>query len=65
MMGRTELRKVFENKPFVTKKYVRDRMGYAEYNEIRQFFYGLGHIKNKYLTEDVIDKILETVTYED
>ena len=64
MIGRAELRKVFGNKQFVTKKEVRDAMGYAQYNEVRMYFYGLGHIGRKYLTEDVIDKILENIAYE-
>ena len=64
MIGRTELRKVFGNKQFVTKKEVRDIMGYAGYKDIRMYFYGLAHLGRKYLTEDVIDKILENITYE-
>ena len=64
MIGKTELRKALGNKPFVTKKEVRDAMGYTQYNEVRRFFYGLGHIGSKYLTEDVIEKILENIAYE-
>ena len=64
MIGRTELRKAFGNKAFVTKKDVRDAMGYANYKEIRRFFYGLGRVGTKYLTDDVIDRILENIAYE-
>ena len=63
MIGRKELRRAFENKPFVTKKYVLERMGYKTYKEIRRFFRDLQHIGCIYLTEDVIDLILKHVEY--
>ena len=63
MIGRKELRTALGNKPFVTKKEVRDALGYATYQDIRKFFYGLNHIGQRYLTEDVIDKLLAEVEY--
>ena len=63
MIGRKELRKAFGDKPFVTKGEVRDTLGYANYNEIRKYFYGLEHIGQRYLTEDVIERIVSEVEY--
>lgn len=63
MIGKRELRRALGDKPFVTKKEVRDLLGYSTYNDIRKFFYGLNHIGQRYLTEDVIEKIIGEVEY--
>ena len=63
MIGRTELRRAFGNKPFVTKKQVKEAMGYKKYDHVQRFFYGLEHIGRRYLTEDVIDRMLGEVEY--
>ena len=59
MIGKVELRRAFEHKPFVTKGYVMKRMDYKRYEQVNPFFEGLESIGQKYLTEDVIEKILE------
>ena len=63
MIGRKELRKAFGDKPFITKTEVRDILGYSDYKYISRFFYGLEHIGQRYLTEDVIEKIVGEVEY--
>lgn len=65
MIGKAELRRAFNNKPFVTKGDVKEAMGYKNYNEVRQFFYGLEHIGQRYLTEDVIERIIGLKEYGD
>ena len=64
MIGRAELRRAFGNKPFVTKGDVMKAMGYKKYENVSPFFSGLGHIGRRYLTDDVIERILGEVTYE-
>lgn len=61
MIRREQLRKALGDKPFVTKKEVKEALGYAKYDEVRKFFYGLDHIGQRYLTEDVIGKIISEV----
>ena len=63
MIGKKELWDVFEHEKFVTKGIVKEKMRYATYNDIRKYFHGLNHIGNRYLTADVIDRILEAVEY--
>lgn len=63
-MTKQNLRQAF-GYPFTTKKQVRDAMGYKQYNEIRQYFYGLAKIKTKYWTDDVIEKVWGEIRYED
>ena len=65
MIGRVELRRAFGGKPFITKGQVKQAMGYKKYDDVRQFFDGLEHIGQRYLTEDVIEKILQQVEYEE
>lgn len=65
MIGRKELRRAFGNKPFVTKGDVKEAFGYKTYKDIREYFRGLEHIGQRYLTEDVIEKILGSVEYPD
>lgn len=65
MIGKAELQRAFENKAFVTKGYVMQRMDYKKYEQVNPFFDGLEHIGQKYLTEDVIKRILEYREYED
>ena len=65
MIGKAELRRAFEHKPFVTKGYVMQRMDYKKYEQVNPFFEGLEHIGHRYLTEDVIGKILELREYGD
>ena len=64
MIGRQELRRALGNKPFVTKGDVKDAMGYKKYDKIRRFFVGLEHIGSKYLTEDVISRMLGEIEYD-
>lgn len=65
MIGKAELRRAFGGKPFITKGQVKEAMGYKKYDDVRQFFDGLQHIGQRYLTEDVIEKILGEVEYDD
>ena len=65
MIGRKELRQAFEHKPFVTKGYVMKQMGYKKYDNVSRFFEGLESIGRRYLTEDVIGKIMEYREYAD
>lgn len=58
-MGKKELKRAFENREFVTKKYVMGKMDYKKYEQVNPFFEGLGHIGQKYLTDDVIERMLE------
>lgn len=64
MFDRDSLERAFGT-PFTTKKKVRDVLGYATYEPIRHFFYGLPHIGSKFATEDVVRRVLEEVVYED
>ena len=65
MIGKAELRRAFGGKPFITKGQVKEAMGYESYRDVRPFFVGLEHIGQRYLTEDVIEKILNEVEYDD
>ena len=51
--------------PFTTMKTVRDVMGYKQYCDIRKYFDGLPRIGRKYFTDDVIEKIIGDIQYED
>ena len=61
---RKQMRSAFGH-PFTTKKKVMEVMDYKQYNEINKFFLGLGRIGSKYFTDEVIEKILGEVSYED
>lgn len=61
---RQALRKAFGH-PLTTKKQVRDAMGYKNYTEIREYFYGLSRFKSKYFTDEVIERIFQGRTYEE
>ena len=64
MIGRKELRRAFGNRPFITKGDVKKALGYSNYDQVRQYFHGLERIGNRYLTEDVIEKIMGEVEYD-
>ena len=51
--------------PLTTKRQVRDAMGYKQYNEVRHYFYGLGQYGSKYFTDEVIERIMGEVKYEE
>lgn len=61
--------KVFENKAVVTKGYVKERLDYKQYSEVKKYFDGLepvpGTRGKKFLTDDVISKMRELRVYED
>lgn len=63
MIGKQELRRAFGNKPFVTKGDVKDALGYKKYDDVRPFFIGLESIGRRYLTEDVIERMMELKRY--
>lgn len=63
MIGKVELRRAFEHKPFVTKGYVMKQMGYKRYEQVDPFFIGLDRLGRLYLTEEVIERILEIKAY--
>lgn len=65
MIGKIELRRAFGNKPFITKGQVKDAMGYESYRDVKHFFDGLEHIGQRYLTEDVIERIIGAKEYGD
>lgn len=66
MIGKKELQRAFEHKPFVSKGYVMERLMYKTYKDVRPFFDGLESINGRrYLTEDVINKIMEVKEYGD
>lgn len=64
MIGKKELRRAFGYKPFVTKGQVKEALGYKTYGDIKRFFIGLEHIGSRYLTEDVIERILGEIEYD-
>lgn len=61
---RKELRKAFGH-PFTSKGVVKDVMGYSQYNDVRKYFYGLPRIGQKFFTDDVIERILGEIEYEE
>lgn len=50
---------------FTSKKQVLDAIGWKDYACVRPYFYGLPRIGKKYWTDDVIDRMLEDVQYDD
>ena len=65
MIGKQELRRALGNRPFVTKGDVKTALGYKKYDDVRPFFVGLESIGTRYLTEDVIEKMMELKRYGD
>lgn len=61
--AREQMRSAF-GFPFTSKKKVMNAMGYSRHTEIRKYFYGLQRVGQRFFTDDVIEKILEEVTYE-
>ena len=61
-MTKQELERAFGT-PFTTKKKVRDAMGYSQYVSVSKFFYGLDCFGRRYLTSDVVKRVLEERKY--
>ena len=64
MFDRKKMKVAFGG-PFTTKKQVMEAVGWKKYDRVRPYFRGLPKIGQKYWTDDVIDRMLDDVTYDD
>ena len=51
--------------PFTNKKKVIEAMGYKRHSEVNEFFVGLPKVGSRFFTDDVIEKILGSIEYEE
>ena len=61
---RKQMRKAF-GYPFTNKKKVLEAMGYKRHSEVNEYFYGLPKVGTRFFTDDVIEKILGRIEYEE
>ena len=60
---RNQMRKAFGH-PFTSKKKVMEAMGYKRHTEVNPYFLDLPKAGSRFFTDDVIERILNSIEYE-